>query len=495
MRRRPTIAVLAGALTLVVTVGHAAADPLAAATGQFTRHRYEQAARTLEAALPALEGERRARAELVLGTIYLRNADLHEALARVAALAGLEHLGQLTRTGVEGRSRHARLYLGEALLAHGDVASAARHLQLVHADARADAGDRALAAIGLGSAEWARNDRTRARTLWAEAGGAGEANLARAAAEALAGAGDPGAHARAAETAARARALTARARRYLIEIHLATGAPDKALAVVRAADLSAPSRVETFRAARGTAKSIPFYDLALLTDLARLYRELALRHFGQAATDARIKPSADYYLGEAYAGAHRAESAHKHLQAFVALPNAPAQYRERARVRQALLQYRQGKQAEAESAWTFIAAQERDPEVLADVALACALSGAACTKAVAQLSASAEGGDGRRLRRLNFALGNYYLRKNDPTRALAFLEAGRDKSNKNKLEANDPEMLAALAEGYYRTKKYSEGLEIFFEMSKEFPVVRQIQEAMQGVYSMEQRSAGDVKIF
>jgi hypothetical protein len=31
-------------------------------------------------------------------------------------------------------------------------------------------------------------------------------------------------------------------------------------------------------------------------------------------------------------------------------------------------------------------------------------------------------------------------------------------------------------------------------MSKEFPVVRQIQEAMQGVYSMEQRSAGDVKI-
>jgi hypothetical protein len=74
------------------------------------------------------------------------------------------------------------------------------------------------------------------------------------------------------------------------------------------------------------------------------------------------------------------------------------------------------------------------------------------------------------------------------------MEAGRDKSNKNKIEANDPEMLAALAEAYFRTKKFSEGLEIFFAMSEEFPVVRQIQEAVQGVYSMEQRSAGDVRI-
>ena len=31
-------------------------------------------------------------------------------------------------------------------------------------------------------------------------------------------------------------------------------------------------------------------------------------------------------------------------------------------------------------------------------------------------------------------------------------------------------------------------------MSQEIAVVRQIQEAVQGVYSMEQRSAGDVRI-
>jgi tetratricopeptide (TPR) repeat protein len=131
---------------------------------------------------------------------------------------------------------------------------------------------------------------------------------------------------------------------------------------------------------------------------------------------------------------------------------------------------------------------------LADIVLGCADAQAQCAKVLARVGQVTEAGDGRRYQRLNFALGSYYLRKRDYARAIASMEAGRDKSNKNKIEANDPEMLAGLAEAYYRIKKFSEGLEIFFEMSQEFPVVRQIQEAVQGVYSMEQRSAGDVRI-
>jgi tetratricopeptide (TPR) repeat protein len=135
-----------------------------------------------------------------------------------------------------------------------------------------------------------------------------------------------------------------------------------------------------------------------------------------------------------------------------------------------------------------------DPEVLAAIVLGCADVQAQCAKVLVRAGKAAETGDARRYQRLNFALGTYYLRKRDYARAIGYLEAGRDKSNKNKIEANDPEMLAGLAEAYYRTKKFSEGLEIFFEMSQEFAVVRQIQEAVQGVYSMEQRSAGDVRI-
>jgi tetratricopeptide (TPR) repeat protein len=264
--------------------------------------------------------------------------------------------------------------------------------------------------------------------------------------------------------------------------------------MARAADLGMASFVERFKAAKGTAKSINLYDLALLTDLTRLYRELARHQLEQAAADARMKPSAEYYLAEVLSGLGASDEAQTYVQAFLARPQAPAQYRERALARQALIAHRQGRRAEAESAWTAMAESSSDPEVLADIVLGCADAQAQCAKVLARVGQVTEAGDGRRYQRLNFALGSYYLRKKDYARAISYMEAGRDKSNKNKIEANDPEMLAGLAEAYYRTKKFSEGLEIFFEMSKEFPVVRQIQEAMQGVYSMEQRSAGDVKI-
>src|SRR5262245_38596883 len=109
---------LAGA---AVAQPRAADDPIDAAIKLFEKRRYEQAARALEGALSRLDAERKARAQLVLGTIYLRNADLHEALASAAAAAEIDYLDKLTKTGAEGRSRYARLYLAEALLARGSA--------------------------------------------------------------------------------------------------------------------------------------------------------------------------------------------------------------------------------------------------------------------------------------------------------------------------------------------------------------------------------------
>jgi tetratricopeptide (TPR) repeat protein len=425
--------------------------------------------------------------------IYLRNADLHEALGRTAAAAELDYLDKLLKTGAGDRSRYARLHLAEALLARGNAAEARRHFEQVRADPGIERRYQAIAGVGLGSVLWAQRDAKGARGVWAGAGGAAEIALARAAAQGSAQLVDVKSLRRVADDASLAPELSPRTRRYLIEIYTATGAPDKALATVRAADLGMASFVERFNAAKGTAKSINLYDLALLTDLTRLYRELARRQLEQAAADARMKPSAEYYLGEVLSGLGASDQAQTYVQAFLARPQAPAQYRERALARQALIAHRQGRRAEAESAWTAMAGSS-DPEVLADIVLGCADVQAQCAKVLARVGQVTEAGDGRRYQRLNFALGSYYLRKKDYARAISHMEAGRDKSNKNKIEANDPEMLAGLAEAYYRTKKFSEGLEIFFEMSKEFPVVRQIQEAMQGVYSMEQRSAGDVKI-
>ena len=461
-------------LLLFVGTARAGDDLAGAAMKLYEKRRYEQAARMLESAKDA-----GAQAQLVLGMIYLRNADLHEAFARAAAAAELDYLDKLTKTAGEGRSRYARLYLAEALAASGNAREAARHFERFRADPGVDSRHRAIAGIALGAAAQ---------------GDALEVKLAAAAAQGRARVRDAKKLKNMADAAAAEKNLSPRARRYLIEIYLAAGAPEQALAVARAAELGAASYVERFKAAKGTAKSLAFYDLALLADLAQLYRELARRRLEQAAADPRIKPTAEHYLAEALSGLGELEQAAAMARSFIARSEAPPQYRDRSRARLALIAHQQGERAPAEGAWTALAERSSDAEVLAAVVMACAVAGAPCAKALARAGQAAETGDLRRNQRLNFALGAYWLRKQDPARAIAFMEAGRDKSNKNKIEANDPEMLTGLAEAYYRTKKFSEGLEIFFEMSQEFPVVRQIQEAVQGVYSMEQRAAGDVRI-
>src|SRR5688572_11550315 len=192
----------------------------------YEKRRYEQAARMLEEVK-----EIAPQGQLVLGMIYLRNADLHEALARTAAAAALDYLDKLLKTSTEGRSRYARLYLAEALLARGNAREAARHFEQVRADSGVESRYRALASIGLGSVLWTQRDAQRARALWSGGHGAAEIMLARAAAQARAGAVDAKSLRRVADDAGGARELSPRARRYLIEIYLAAGALDEALAV------------------------------------------------------------------------------------------------------------------------------------------------------------------------------------------------------------------------------------------------------------------------
>jgi hypothetical protein len=255
-------------------------------------------------------------------------------------------------------------------------------------------------------------------------------------------------------------------------------APDQALAVARAADLGTASYVERFKAAEGTAKTLAFYDLALLNDLAQLYRELARRRLEQAAADPRTKPTAEYYLAEALSGLGENDKAAESAQAVPRAPQAPAQYRERAR---------------AATGADRLSAREKgrcrarlDQHGRAELRIrrcsprSCSAAPRRRRNAPRCLPAPA-----RRPRRAMSGAPSAWASRSAPTisgsrttpaRSPTW-RAGRDKSNKNKIEANDPEMLAALAEAYYRTKKFSEGLEIFFEMSQEFAVVRQIQEA------------------
>src|SRR5439155_24153491 len=103
--------------------------------------------------------------------------------APTAAAAELEHHDKLLKTGAEDRSRYARLYLAEALLARGNAVEARRHFEQVRADPGIEKRYQAIASVGLGSVFWAQRDAKGARGVWAGTGGAAEIALARAAAQ------------------------------------------------------------------------------------------------------------------------------------------------------------------------------------------------------------------------------------------------------------------------------------------------------------------------
>src|SRR5712691_3173155 len=163
------------ALALVASAPvQCADDPVGEAMKLYEKRRYEQAARMLEDALARLEAERRPQAHLVLGMIYVRNADLHEALGRTAAAAELDYLDKLLKTGTEDRSRYARLHLAEALLARGSAAAAGRHFEQARADSSLESRYRAIAGVGLGSALWEQRDVERAQHVGRTGRGGGD---------------------------------------------------------------------------------------------------------------------------------------------------------------------------------------------------------------------------------------------------------------------------------------------------------------------------------
>jgi tetratricopeptide (TPR) repeat protein len=482
-------------IDLVASSAHAADDPVQKAMKAYEKHRYEDAARDLRAALPSLEQSKQSAARLALGMIYLKNGELHQGLAQMSAEASADYLKRLSSDRGAGRSMYSDLYLGLALLEGGKVAPAQSSLEKFLAG-RGDARYKAIAKIALGTAANVIGDKQKAQELW---GGinSSDPDVKTELAAAYSRAGlvekDPVAlcDEALAEVKKGGKPLSLIAAKNCLGVYARSGAPDKGLDLLQRADLKSYS----YREAISKSKVITFYDIQVLPNLAAFYLQASMASLEKAAADPQLKGIASYYLGEAQALAGNADQAAKATAAFLAAPQMPSQYRSKAIVRQGALQQQKGKQAEAIGIWDeLMRKQPGDPELLSDILMTCGRLRIECPR-IAQTSAGVvEGGDGKRFAILNVGLGRYYLSRKDTAKAVSYLEAGRDKGNKNKIESNDPVMLVDLSDAYYRTKKFSEALEIYFEMSKQFPEVRQIQEALQGIYSMEHKSAGDVKI-
>ena len=481
---------------LVASQASAADDVMTKAVKLYEKRHYDEAAGLLRSNLASLGPAQQGSANLALGMIYFKNAMLHRELYLASAWASQGYLKKLSARRVSSRSRFVDLYMGDALIEVGKADVAAIYLRQFLAGEGLRPQYQAIAQVSLGLSYQVNNEAAKAAPLWAAVDTVDpEVKAELAAAYSKAGLKDKDPLALAEESLAiqtkRGKPLSIRMVKNLLAVYARAGLTEKGLDLLKRADLNAFS----FRETLGKTKVINFYDLSLLDDMATLYGQASIACLEKAAVDPKIKGSAEFYLGQAYALFGSAERSQKTAESFLASTQLPQQFKDQARVLQGANLYKANRKVDALKVWDELAMKpSQDPDVLAEILFTCRRLRAECPNAARRSATTVEAGEGKKFSTLNIALGKYYLGRLDTTRAVMYLEAGRDKSNKNKIESNDPEMLVSLADAYFRTKKFSEALEIYFEMSKQFPEVRQLQEAMQGVYAMEHKSAGDVKI-
>lgn len=475
---------------------HAADDVVAKAMKLAEKRHYDEAIAVLRPAIASVEQAKQGIAFLTLGNAYLRSAELHRELHQTTLSVSADYFKKLAAGAGRNRSRFVDLFAGELFLETGKPDAAAVPLERFLADESVEPKYREIAKVMLGACAFLRGDTQKADEVWNGVDKSDpEVRTELAAFYSRAGLSDrnplPLCDEALAALKKGGKPLSARAVKNALAIYVRAGLLDRGLDLVRGADLKAFSYAEHV----GKSKDIKFYNVSLPGDLAGLYLQASLSSLEKAARDPKVRDIANFYMGEAHALSGNIEQSVKVLASFIANGQMPPQYRDRAMARQAANHYQRGKQYDAIGVWDDLSRkQPEDPDLLGEILQACGRLRIDCPKVAKKAEASAEAGRGKKFSFLNAAVGRYYLGKRDHARALAYLEAGRDKGNKNKIEANEPVMLVNLADLYYRSKKFSEALEIYFEMSKHFPEVRQIQEPLQGIYSMEQKSAGDVKI-
>ncbi|HEX9021048.1 MAG TPA: hypothetical protein VF903_07290 [Nitrospirota bacterium] len=474
----------------------AAEDAVSHAMKLYEKRHYDEAASLLRPAAASLEPSRQGAANLALGMIYFKNAVLHRELYQSSALSSLDYLKKLSAARGKDRSRFVDLYLGDLLEETGKPEVASIYLEKFAGTTGVESRFREIAKAGLGLSNHRGNDASKATDLWAAINAADpevKAELAVAYSKAGLQGKDPVGMADEALAAEKksGKQLTMRLMKNTLSVYADAGLTEKGLDLLRRTDLKGFS----YREAIGKSKVINFYDPSLLGDMATLYGRASVAYLERAASDPKVKEMAEFYLCQAYALFGKVEQSSKIASSFIAGSQMPEPYKNRIRAWQGADLYLTHHQSEALHLWDDLSRRQADdPDLLAEILSVCARLKIDCPAIVQKAAAAAETGEGKKFSGLNSAIGRYYLGRLENGKALSYLEAGRDKSNKNKIEANDPVMLVALADAYFRTKKFSEALEIYFEMSKQFPEVRQIQEAMQGVYAMEHKSAGDVKI-
>jgi hypothetical protein len=473
---------LAVVVLLVAPPGELFAAPaLAEARELFAQNRWHDAREQVRSHWRTLDPSELELARYLIGRAYDREAELMHWVRAFATEVGLDYLAELADDESSREVAWIPLFTGLYGLAAGNERDAERALAGVAK--RTDLPEswrelahlrRAVALHRLGRAEGTR-------TLTGQ-----PSHEARYWRLVLMDESDAAPAARAAEDPER---------RWAACVLLRAGRPKDADRLLADLDFDHPSAEHR----QDPHKVLRFYDPLVLEAHERVLREQAVRWLRPLAAGADGPQGAlsRYHAGVNLHHLGRRDEARSLLEsAAKSAPNAQAQGRARVMLTAATLGHAQPSPGDLASLWrsstpdphAVLLWASMEPNGLSRTEPFASL----LPKQLEVLGASLASGTDRA------ATGRWALARlragAEASEMVRILSRARDNANKNKVEANDPLLLVAIALASYRNADYAQSLEILYAVSEAFPGVRGLHWNLQGTYAARQKAGGEARI-
>ncbi|MDH3325672.1 MAG: hypothetical protein OEM38_03025 [Gammaproteobacteria bacterium] len=279
---------------------------------------------------------------------------------------------------------------------------------------------------------------------------------------------------------------------YAIRIYSHRGELSKARSIVKLLDQKRPSYTEEI----SQFKLIKFYEPSLIDSVATFYYKLAKSILEELEKDTKYHDMAIYYLSDLELITSNTTSAKRFKEQMLTLTRLPKSLSSLLAIRQNGHAYLYGKTTRAYQAWEkAVNNAKNNPSIGAEAILMCIYLDASCPTIVQTAQLKAENGKSKLFENLNTNVGRYFLLKKENIKAMRLLENALDRGNAGGILMNEPILLLNLAEIYRLNKRYSESLQIYFSLGQNFPILRQVQDAVQGEYLFRQRSTGSNIVF
>lgn len=492
--------ILAFILLALNIVSHAAEEGLKKAMEKYETHRYSEGIALLRKEIEGRQKDELALPYFILGRFYLKEAELYRTMYETSIMTTNEYLNKLNNLKSVKKSRYLPYFLGLLYLEINQPKKAIPLFQQFINSSPADKGFKEKAKLRLGAAYYIAGNRKMAEEQWAQVSASDEEVIADKAyifarlniklKDAI-------------DMVQNAVNLSQKNSdknyrkiyRETAFVYYKNDMVDAAIELLEKVPLNEPDMVDNIE----RNKMLRFYDMSVMADISTIYYYTASKYFNKVMNLRGREKYEDlirFYLSEISYRLNMYDEAVREINTFMKSNKLDARYNKRIRVLLAACYYKKNNRKQAFEIWDEIINKNlQDDNALSAVMDTYAELNIDATSILKLIEGQTVSREEKKMKPYYNSLGGLYYSRKDYEKSVQAFELVRDKANKNKLESNDPVFLIRLANSYYRLKKYSEALEIFFEMGKSYPAVRQVQDTIQGVYSSDEKGSGDVRIY